>query len=740
MAEELQPICVALGADLASGAPLQELLELAADEQPEVRAAAFASSVALLGAVTAAARRDSLEPSIRMAVASCTMELETSREAAALHSPISPSVAATAAAAAAAAPPSANEVVTIAVAEAIPALLAEAASSSSAAAGEAAEGTLREAALWTGFVRALCVAPQPAVRVRGARALPILVSAVGGTAPSLCLAAADVGIRRATWYEGAVHAFTLLLANDADDDVVAAVAGALPPLASALTGAEDGTAPFATRRLLLPPLLDLLATAPAAALDPLLDPFASLLDALTAGEEDVEGARAEIAAQLVAPFRRLDELFAADWRRLHRLYATAAWAIVEGADPALLHAQLVPVLFERATADGAAAPTRELAAALLCRVLRRLRSAAQRDEICGRLVRELGRGATARRRLLFAYACRLLLAVDDDAAAAGKAVGLPPSMASAACACSRHYFKARGFFDAMLDASRDAVPNVRLQLCALLPALKRALRLPGDGARLEKLTHAAVALKSDGARDVRAAAVEAEAALRLVEVLPEGAPLKAYGNVEEQSSAEADAARFAEEEAVVRAEQEAAAEKLAEKAAHMRLAEKEPGQKVRASTSFDGVRPRRGSREIPVAPPAQASRGRAAAAGRSPWARGASATDVHLVLEWCDYFTCYVHSEASTHRCRTNHVSALPTGHSRALASPRSSLEAVGGAADEGDDLIFADQLRQRLHRLRVANAALAVLRAEDRDRARLAGAPFLLERPPDLRQQDRSS
>ena len=77
------------------------------------------------------------------------------------------------------------------------------------------------------------------------------------------------------------------------------------------------------------------------------------------------------------------------------------------------------------------------------------------------------------------------------------------------------------------------------------------------------------------------------------------------------AAAEADAARFAEEEAVVRAEQEAAAEKLAEKAAHMRLAPAEPGQKVRASTSFDGVsRPRRGSREIPVAPPAQASRPR----------------------------------------------------------------------------------------------------------------------------------
>ena len=67
--------------------------------------------------------------------------------------------------------------------------------------------------------------------------------------------------------------------------------------------------------------------------------------------------------------------------------------------------------------------------------------------------------------------------INDDGAAA---MGLPPSLASSACACSRHYFKARGFFDAMLDASRDAVPNVRLQLCALLPALKRALRLPGD--------------------------------------------------------------------------------------------------------------------------------------------------------------------------------------------------------------------------------------------------------------------
>merc|ERR1719454_346297 len=151
-------------------------------------------------------------------------------------------------------------------------------------------------------------------------------------------------------------------------------------------------------------------------------------------------------------------------------------------------------------------------------------------------------------RLLYLYTCFLMLA------------------STAPCGCSRQFFKAHALHEHMLDLAMDHVPNVRLKLVAMLPRLKRALRLPADAAALEKLHHAVVSLQADTAPDVRAAAVAAEQELHSVEVLTEGAPrrsLLAIGGAAQAwivAEEEEDAARLREEEVLLCAEQDAAAE------------------------------------------------------------------------------------------------------------------------------------------------------------------------------------
>ena len=48
---------------------------------------------------------------------------------------------------------------------------------------------------------------------------------------------------------------------------------------------------------------------------------------------------------------------------------------------------------------------------------------------------------------------------------------------------------------AALELAADATPTVRLRAAALLPALKRAVRLPDDVAALERLNSALAALQ-----------------------------------------------------------------------------------------------------------------------------------------------------------------------------------------------------------------------------------------------------
>ena len=91
-----------------------------------------------------------------------------------------------------------------------------------------------------------------------------------------------------------------------------------------------------------------------------------------------------------------------------------------------------------------------------------------------------------------------------------------PSVQALPCGCSHVFFKAHGMHSAMLSLAADAVANVRLHLCSLLPTLKRTLRLPTDAEALQRLHHAVVALQSDRYRDVGTAAGAAEGTMSQV--------------------------------------------------------------------------------------------------------------------------------------------------------------------------------------------------------------------------------
>ena len=304
----------------------------------------------------------------------------------------------------------------------------------------------------------------------------------------------------------------------------------LPELIAAMAGAAVGAEAHAA------------AAAAAATAARVATPAAvAAADAAAADAAAAEGGEADVCGRLLPALVELDgRLSQSHWRTSHALLSSLA-VLVRCLDPALLHMQLLPALL-RHTAAAAAAPNRQLAVRLLCQLHRRLRSTAQRAELCAWLVRELGQGRSYQQRLLYLDACALLLGDEE------------------ALACSRTLFKAQGMHFPATDLATDPVSNVRLKLCGLLLPLKRTLRLPADAQALELLHLGTVALQADPSRDVRAAAAAVQPALGSVEVLMEGAARRATAAGGARREA-LDAVLQAEEEALRSEEERASAER-----------------------------------------------------------------------------------------------------------------------------------------------------------------------------------
>ncbi|KAL3156729.1 hypothetical protein ABBQ38_001004 [Trebouxia sp. C0009 RCD-2024] len=131
---------------------------------------------------------------------------------------------------------------------------------------------------------------------------------------------------------------------------------------------------------------------------------------------------------------------------------------------------------------GGVAPVREAAADAVVTFMRHSRKQAQRTDMYCKLIRDFARAKSHWRRMNFIDACHFVVR-----------------------RFSTKFFKSY-FLDACLELTADPVPNVRLHLAALLPALKQSIRLPEDVEQLERVNSAMSNLATDNDRDVAAEA------------------------------------------------------------------------------------------------------------------------------------------------------------------------------------------------------------------------------------------
>ena len=215
---------------------------------------------------------------------------------------------------------------------------------------------------------------------------------------------------------------------------------------------------------------------------PILEALPEIIE-LAAAAEPSEASRFRLGATLLPVVVNLHQPLALNWRWSNALIRQYG-ALTECVEPSSLASLALPPLFDYLNADSAA-PNRREAVRVICMHLRKLRTQAQRSDACQRLVRSLCAGASYQLRIDFLYCCELLL----DAS--------PP------CGCSHAFFKAHGLHHALLSLGADPVPNVRLHLCALLPRIRRTLRIPNDDDALQKLHQTVAELRGDAARDAR---------------------------------------------------------------------------------------------------------------------------------------------------------------------------------------------------------------------------------------------
>lgn len=314
MCEQLHRIAAAVGPELAGGAPLTELLELATDEHPEVRAAAFECGVAMLPTCSASRRNDFLEPAVRRTVGVCIHLLEGSADAA-------------------------TERLVLRVSSNLSALL-EALSRC----GHFAPPLLDDSgpggiSVYERLV--VCLSMSQAVELRRAcaRALPAAAAA---------LATSDETAIR-------LHACARALRDDDERDVRTELLAALPLVASSI-----GTRLASTHTL--PLVLWALERAEPFSLVTLLSHLPDLIATLSAGVSD--HARLTLGQQLLPLLLQLEAPLAESWRGTHAIIRSFG-ALTDCLEPQTLFSLVLPTLFQHLVAESAA-PNRLEAVTVIC--------------------------------------------------------------------------------------------------------------------------------------------------------------------------------------------------------------------------------------------------------------------------------------------------------------------------------------------------------------------------------------
>ncbi|TPX60767.1 hypothetical protein SpCBS45565_g07419 [Spizellomyces sp. 'palustris'] len=168
------------------------------------------------------------------------------------------------------------------------------------------------------------------------------------------------------------------------------------------------------------------------------------------------------------------------WRTHHDLLEQFRW-FPDVFGPDLLYGHCVPLLF-KLLSENVVLPIKHTAMKTLCITLRKTKRWEHRDRLC-RQMQDLKDATNCHTRLLFLDLCEAVLSVFS------------------------HKFFKENFLPSYLELVKDPVPNVRLRLVSLLPAVRRTLHLPADSALLQRVSEAVgTLLTADPDRDVTEAA------------------------------------------------------------------------------------------------------------------------------------------------------------------------------------------------------------------------------------------
>uniref|UniRef100_A0A4W3GX70 Protein phosphatase 4 regulatory subunit 4 n=1 Tax=Callorhinchus milii TaxID=7868 RepID=A0A4W3GX70_CALMI len=191
-------------------------------------------------------------------------------------------------------------------------------------------------------------------------------------------------------------------------------------------------------------------------LDALIDHLPEILKVVTAGDHmhvpDL------IPALMMAEQRAAISL---KWRIHEKLLLTFA-CLPEVLSSDHIYHKFLPVMFRIITTNNVL-PVQRASARTLCVFVRHNRKLEQRQEICCKLVEQLGQGKSYWTRLRFLDTCEYILDMFSKA------------------------FFCKYFFLPVVELSNDPVANVRIKLCYMLPKLKSALKLPTDKLLLQQL-------------------------------------------------------------------------------------------------------------------------------------------------------------------------------------------------------------------------------------------------------------
>ncbi|XP_067941326.1 serine/threonine-protein phosphatase 4 regulatory subunit 4-like [Watersipora subatra] len=168
-----------------------------------------------------------------------------------------------------------------------------------------------------------------------------------------------------------------------------------------------------------------------------------------------------------------------DWRLQEELLESLS-SLTKLFSSDLIYNKLVPRMFDKLH-TAKFLPVRLAAVRTTLQYLRCNRKLEQRKAIIHRIITEFGQGKGFRNRTLFIDICQQVLVV-----------------------FSRSFFK-EYFYEHILELSSDAVPNIRLRLCQVMPSLKLTIRLPTDRNLLQQLeSHVRKLLINERDRDVLA--------------------------------------------------------------------------------------------------------------------------------------------------------------------------------------------------------------------------------------------